>query len=198
MLKTTLSICLVLALAFGGGIWSVRYVLDQFEGFNVLRIGQWTAYPALGTPDADPYAKARDARNGSLSLGIAEGLAFYSNQSNDGQTLARDCSYELSGSTLPARLWTIHAAAPDLTPLNPGEGFEAALHSLELIRDTDGRFTISIGNQARPGNWLPVNGLGPFVLVMLFYDAPVASSGSLTGLVMPTLTRLSAKGHCGG
>lgn len=198
MLKTTLSICLVLALAFGGGIWSVRYVLDRFDGFDVLRVGQWSAYPASGTPDADPYAKARGARNGSLSMGIAEGLTFYSNQSNDGQALARDCSYELSGPTPPARLWTLHAATPDLTPLGPGDGFETALHSRELVRDADGRFTISIGNQARPGNWLPVKGLGPFVLVMRFYDTPVASSAGLTDLVMPTLTRLSAKGHCGG
>lgn len=62
MFKTIFKVVAVLALALGGGIWSVDYALDSFEGFGELRVGAWRAYPAAGTPDADPYSKARAAR----------------------------------------------------------------------------------------------------------------------------------------
>ena len=45
--------------------------------------------------------------------------------------------------------------------------------SEEIVRDTDGRFTIAVAPQARPGNWLPTGGIERYTLVLRLYDTPV-------------------------
>ncbi len=57
MFKRIFNTAIVLVLALGGGIWSVDKVLDRFEGFGELKVGVWSAYPAAGTPDADPIPR---------------------------------------------------------------------------------------------------------------------------------------------
>ncbi|MBK3745850.1 DUF1214 domain-containing protein [Paraburkholderia aspalathi] len=198
MLRTTFHVCLFLMIALGGGIWSVHYALNHFGGFDELRVGQWSAHPISGTADADPYAKARGARNGTLSLGVAEGLIFYASHSASGAPLLADCTYELSGPTPSARFWTIYAASPDLKTLDPGIGFEPALQSRNVLREPDGEFKLTISPTAHPGNWLAIKDRGPFVVVMRFYDTPVASSSGLSDLVMPVITAQSGKGRCSG
>lgn len=200
MFKTIFNTAIVLVLALGGGIWSVDKVLDRFEGFDELRVGAWSAYPAAGTPDADPYSKARAARKAYLALGTAEGLPFYARTDNGGRTLQRGCTYRLSGLTPPARFWTVYPATPDLEPITPRDGLLEALHSREVLYGDDGSVTITIGPDAAPGNWLPVEGGGDFVLVMTLYDTPAASSSGLSDLVMPGLVRIAGAnpGACRG
>lgn len=76
MLRNVLLALLALVIAVGGGTLSAWYAVNRFDGFGSLRIGQWTGYPDAGTPQSDPYAKARAAREGAFPLGSAEGLAF--------------------------------------------------------------------------------------------------------------------------
>ena len=154
----------------------------------------------IRTPDADPYSKARAARKAYLALGTAEGLPFYARSDNSGRTLRRGCTYRLSGMTPPARFWTVYPATPDLEPIRPREGLQEALHSREVLYDDDGSVTITIGPDAAPGNWLPVEGSGDFVLVMTLYDTPSASSSGLSDLVMPSLAHIAgaSKGACRG
>src|SRR5690606_24638958 len=66
MIQTFVLAFLALAIAVGGGTASVWYALDTNESFGAERIGPWTAYPAEGRPDADPYSTARRARNAEL------------------------------------------------------------------------------------------------------------------------------------
>ncbi|GAB1581385.1 DUF1214 domain-containing protein [Phyllobacterium phragmitis] len=194
MLRTVLLTGLTLAIAIGGGTGSVQYALDRFEGFGALKVGQWSAYPAAGTPDSDPYAKARGARNGTLALGAAEGLIFHASRDARGRELDRSCTYRITGATPPARFWTLYPADRSLQPLPPRPGMLPALHSREILRSEDGRFSITVSPEAQPGNWLPVEGSGPFVLVMTFYDTPVASSSGLSDLVMPSASLVEEAG----
>ena len=41
------------------------------------------------------------------------------------------------------------------------------------MRDSDGRFAITVAPRARPGNWLPTGGIERFVLVWRLYDTPI-------------------------
>jgi len=190
MLRTVLLTLLTLIVAIGGGAASVQYALDRFEGFGALEVGQWSAYPEAGTPDSDPYAKARGARNGTLALGAAEGLIFHAGRDAQGRELDRNCTYRITGATPPARFWTLYAADRSLRPLPGQPGMLSALHSREILRGENGSFSITVSPKAQPGNWLPVEGSGPFVLVMTFYDTPVASSSGLSDLVMPKAMRV--------
>ncbi len=194
MFKTIFKVAAVLALALGGGFWSVDYVLDSFEGFGELRVGAWSAYPAAGSPDADPYSKARAARKAYLALGAAEGLPFFAQRDSAGQELRRGCTYRLNGFTPPARFWTIYPATPDLKPIAPREGLQPALHSREVLYEDNGSVSITVSPDASPGNWLPVEGQGKFVLVITLYDSPAGSSSGLSDLVMPSLVRVANQG----
>ncbi|RCS23292.1 DUF1214 domain-containing protein [Phyllobacterium salinisoli] len=196
MLRTIFLTSLILAIAIGGGAGSVQYALDRFEGFGALDVGQWSAFPAAGTPDSDPYAKARGARDGTLALGAAEGLIFHASRDTQGRLLDRNCTYRITGKTPPARFWTLYGADASLHPLPPQPDMLPAIHSRQILRAEDGSFVITVSPQAQPGNWLPVSGSGPFVLVMTFYDTPVASSSGLSDLVMPGASLV--EGGCHG
>ena len=112
MLKTAFLIFVVLAIAIVGGGASVWYALKANEGVGAVTIGQWTAYPYIGTPDADPYSKARSASEGLLSLGRAEGISFSAERDSDGEALRRECTYMVEGPVPSARFWTLYAADP--------------------------------------------------------------------------------------
>ena len=57
-------VALVVAIAVGGGGASVWFALNAIDGLDTLTVGAWTAYPESGTPQVDPYGRARIARDG--------------------------------------------------------------------------------------------------------------------------------------
>jgi hypothetical protein len=191
MFRTILIVALTAVIALGGGAYSAWYAVNHFDGFGAVRAGGWTAYPQQGTGDADPYSRARTAREGALPLGAAEGIAFYAYADDSGAPLLRDCEYRIAGDSPPARFWTLHAADAALAPLTLPAGLPDALHSEEIIRRQDGNYTIDISPEARPGNWLAIGGVGPMVLVMTLYDTPATGDSGLIGLKFPTISKVA-------
>jgi hypothetical protein len=189
MLKTVFLAALVLTIAIGGGAASVWYALEVQEGIGAVTIGPWTTLPDLGTRQADPYSKARIAREGVLSLGLAEGLTFVAQRDSDGTTLERNCTYTLEGSFPPARFWTIYAAEPSRAVIQSGHLRPPALHSMEALRQPDNSVSISVGRHPAPGNWLPVSGIGPMSLVLTLYDSPAASSSGIADAQLPRIAK---------
>jgi hypothetical protein len=121
MLKSLLLIVLALAIALGGGAGSVWLMMEEVEDFGALSIGEWSVNPTEGTPQADPYAKARFAREGKLSLGAAEGAQFVAARDTTGQPLRGACDYVVTGSVPASRFWTMQLAADrHRRPLPPG------------------------------------------------------------------------------
>ncbi|WP_378943698.1 DUF1214 domain-containing protein [Mesorhizobium sp. ANAO-SY3R2] len=190
MLKQTFLIGLALAIAVGGGAASVGFVLNSQEGIGAVTVGPWTAFPDIGTPDADPYSKARVARDGILALGRAEGLSFIAEKDSGGANLKRECSYRVEGSLPVARFWTIYASDKEQVALKSGMRRDPDLHSLEVLRQPDNSIEIAVGARATPGNWLAVSGAGDMNLVLTLYDTPIASSTGLSDIEMPRIVRV--------
>lgn len=190
MLKQSILIGLALAIAIGGGAASVGMILKSQEGIGAVSIGPWTAFPDSGTPDADPYSKARVARDGILALGRAEGLAFVAERDSSGTHLKRECSYRVEGGLPVARFWTLYASDKDQMALKSGMRRDGELHSLEVLRQSDNSVEISVGAKAVPGNWLAVSGVGDMNLVLTLYDTPIASSTGLSDIEMPRIVRV--------
>lgn len=190
MLKTAFLIFVVLAIAIVGGGASVWYALKANEGVGAVTIGQWTAYPYVGTPDADPYSKARSASEGLLSLGRAEGISFSAERDSDGEALRRECTYLVEGPVPSARFWTLYAADPTGGVIRGGERRAGALHSYQLIRLADNSVSISAGAHASPGNWLATSGVGRMTLVLTFFDTPIASSTGAADVVLPSIIKV--------
>jgi hypothetical protein len=194
MLQTAFNVLVALAIAIAGGAGTVLYALDRSQSLGAVPVGPWVAYPDSGTPDADPYTKARLARSGELALAKAEGLVFTARTDSDGQNLSGRCAYEISGKLPPARLWTIRAEPVDGAVATPVGRRKLALHSLHLLRNPDRTATVSVGATPMPGNWLALRIDGGFALVMTLYDAPLAYDGEVSGLEMPRIDR----GACDG
>lgn len=191
MLKNALLTLLALAIAFGLGGGSVWYALDAQSGVGAIRSGPWTAFPDASTKAADPYTKARIARNGVLSLGRAEGMAFVADADSSGARLRRECAYAIEGRFPAARFFTLYAADASIDPIDTGKPRRAALHSYQLLRKADGTTLIQTGNQPLPGNWLPVTGTGPLYFVVTFYDTPIATSSGFFDASLPGIRRVA-------
>lgn len=198
MLKRVIYTLLLLITAFSGGVWSAKWVLNSTEGIDRLKFQNWVAYPSSGTQSADPYAKARNARSGILTLGSAEGLRFYAEKTSEDEPLKLGCTYRLSGKTIPARFWTLFAVTKQLEKLPEPKGLQSGFHSSQIIYEGDGSFSITISPEASSGNWLTNRGNGDFSLIMTFYDTPMATSAGSYDVAMPTIKLLSNEGDCRG
>ena len=189
MLKTALVTFVVLCISIVGGGASVWYTLKANESVGAVTIGEWTAFPSIGTPDADPYSKARVAREGLLALGRAEGLSFSADRDSGGEALLRECAYRIEGPVPSARFWTLYAADPAGAVIRAGERRFSALHSNQLVRGVDNSVSIAAGAHPAPGNWLALSGAGPMTLVLTFFDTPIASSTGASDIVLPSIVK---------
>lgn len=162
--------------------------IQNNHGFGTLIIGQWTAWPLAGSVNADPYSKAKVAADGDVPLGAAEGLAFHARHDRRGNPLQRNCQYQVSGITPPARLWTLSAHDLDDRVLINDDGQPSNLLSRQLLRETNGHFQISAGPDIAAKNWLQVSGSGPFKLVLRLYDSPITATGQIGDAEMPSVT----------
>lgn len=190
MFRVPFLIAIALAIAFGGGIWSTLAALNASAGFGAIRIGAWSAFPQAQTADADPYAKSHRAKAGRLLYGIAEGLAFTATTDDEGLALTGACSYRIVGATPTARLWTLYAADLQDMPLSGAVELPNAVNSRTVLRERDGRFTITVSTSAKPGTWLALPAATPFRLVLTLLDTPTAGSSGLVGLDMPAVTKI--------
>jgi hypothetical protein len=190
MLKTAFVVFLVLCISIVGGGASVWYTLKANERGGAVTIGDWTAFPYIGTPDADPYSKARAAREGLLALGRAEGLSFSATRDTGGEALLRECSYLIEGPVPSARFWTLYAADPTRAVIRAGERRSGALHSNQLIRRVDNSVSIAAGAHPAPGNWLALSGTGPMTFVLTFFDTPIAASTGAGDIVLPSIVKV--------
>ncbi len=188
-MRFILFLLLSLSIALGLGAASARWALEQSAEIGTVRVGAWHADPLIGSVEADPYAKARLARTGNLTLGIGEGIVFRAETDSDGLRLRRTCRYRLEGALPVAQVWSLVPYAADGRLLQPGEGRPGWLLSDSLLRDESNGFTIQLGPRAAPGNWLALGGTGDFLLALTLYDTPASASSGLSDLTLPRIVR---------
>jgi hypothetical protein len=168
-------IIVTLTVAAAVGLGATWFALTHELTFGAVQIGAWVAHPKNGTIDIDPYARATIARSGELPMGSGDGVAFAARHDDLGRPFDGRCEMTISGTTPPARYWT-------LTLYDPQGGLVAnsadryGFTSREILRRADGSFEIAVAPRARAGNWLPTGGADHFVLVLRFYDTPVGAT----------------------
>jgi hypothetical protein len=193
------------ALALGAvlGLASANWATRGRYPFGGVALNAWTAWPKIGSRDADPYVRAIHARTGEIPLALGEGLLLTALTDDAGHRLDPSCRYRVAGATPPARAWTLsverrgHAkeAAKDAAKNAAQAGAvpppRTGFTSTEVLRDRDGRFAVIVSPTVQPGNWLPMpGGDGSIRLVLRLYDTPVAAStGVLEREGVPSITR---------
>lgn len=186
-LAATLFLLLVASLGIGFGASYLAVETDV--QFGALQLGAWRAYPASGTPEADPYSAAVYARTGRIPLASGEGLAFTAERDSAGEPLNPACDYLIEGNTAPARLWSL-VALDRSHRLVPTVSGRAALTSQHLLRRPDGSFAITSSPFARAGNWLPTAPLADgLIFVLRLYDTPLSTGTGVAEVDMPAIVR---------
>ncbi|MCB1424689.1 MAG: DUF1214 domain-containing protein [Zhengella sp.] len=187
MIRNLILAALALAIAFGGGGWSVWALMNSEWRPGALQVGPWIAYVQAGTPGADPYTKARIARNAELPLGAGEGVAFSARRDTAGDPLRPECRYRIEGGLPPARLWTVHVADQRMRPVHAGPLLPSARHSRDVLYNSDGSVSIHVSRRPAPGNWLALSAPPGFHLVMTFYDGEISASTAAREIAMPQI-----------
>src|ERR1700733_8234691 len=164
--------CFTLLIAAVLGLGATWFTLTRGVAFGALTIGAWTAWPKSGSVDIDPYARASIARSGELPTGTGDGVAFYAHTDDQGSNFDGRCTFTISGMTPAARYWTVTLYDPQ-GRLVANTIDRQGLPSDEIVRDSDGHFSITVAPLARAGNWLPTGGIEQFVLVWRLYDTPI-------------------------
>jgi len=162
--------CMALAAAIGLGLTWMS--LNQGLALGALQIGAWVAQPKAGTAEVDPYARAEFERGGWLPVGLGDGVAFIAKTDDKGRLLDGRCEVTVSGVTPQARYYTLslYDSTGKLVANSIGRnGFT----SQELVREGDGKFTVTVSPRARPGNWLPTSGIERYLLALRLYDTPI-------------------------
>lgn len=194
MLKSVFLTVLALGIALVGGAGSVWLALERDFGFGSVAIGSWIAFPDHGTPEADPYSRARFSRDSDLALGRAEGLVFTARRDDGGDILLRECAYRIEGEMPPARFWTLSARDAGNGVIRIGGGRSPALHSQALLRRPDNSVAVTVSGRPAPENWLALDGAGPFSLVLTLYDTAIASSARIAEVELPRIVREGCDG----
>jgi hypothetical protein len=182
----------LVAAGFGIGMGLTWFMTQSIQPLDAIKLGPWVASPNAGTPDADPYSRARLARTGELPLGSGEGLALVARTDSSGRELQSDCIYRVLGQTPQARLWTLSVEAADGRALASGDNI-TAVGSDGLFRQGDGGLNVVVAPTPQAGIWLASNGAGsfdsPIRLVARLYDTPARTVTALTNFVMPAISR---------
>ena len=187
-LRLLINIAIAVAIAAVRGLASAWYVSERGPFFGRMAVGPWTAWPAAGSPDADPYAVAWLARTGEVPLGAGEGLAFTARVDQAGDPLDTRCIYRIDGQTPAGRLWTL-AAYDSNDRLMANAARRTGFTSREILRRPDGSFAITVSRDVQAGNWLPITGDGPYSLTLRVYDTPLTTGGEVSDTMMPRIVR---------
>jgi len=155
---------------------------------GTLTIGPWTARPRIGTSEIDPYARAAVARSGELPIGAGDGITFRADADTAGKKLDGRCDVIVSGVTPPARFWTL-TVYDTKGKLVANTLNRYGFTSQEVVRASDGSFTVRIAPRARAGNWLPTGGISRYQLLLRLYDTPVGvATRSQKDAPLPSIT----------
>jgi len=188
-LRLLTDIALAILVAITIGFSTAWLAVEHGRLFGAVIVGPWTAWPDAGGPNADPYSVALLARSGEVPLGAGEGLAFTAESDSRGEPLSGNCVYAISGQTPAARLWTLTAYdAEGRLMINPAH--RAGFHSREIVRRTDGSFSIVASHDVEPGNWLPIARLDKLQFVLRFYDTPLTTATEFVNIDMPSIEKV--------
>jgi hypothetical protein len=188
-----LDLAYILALGAGLGLGTAHWAVAGRPALGKIEVGAWAAWPRSGGRDINPYMRAYLARGVHLPLGSGEGLELIAERDDDGQMLDGHCRYRLSGTTPPARGWTIG--------ITDGEGlpFRLALErrsftDSEIVRPEDGRMLIVAAATPEAGNWLPLPASGRFQIRLRLYDTPISTqTGETRATNLPRIARLDCR-----
>ena len=193
VLRMPAKIAMAVAIGTALGLGATAWLLDRRIDIAAAHVGPWAAWPKAGTPDMDPYARAIYAQTGQIALVSAEGLLLEADTDESGTPLTGRCSYTIAGGLMAARFWTLSVATSAGTPIdNPAS--RSVFTSSDVLRRSDGTFSIEASSSARPGNWLPLSAEDRLTLALRLYDSPLGNTlAQLDRTALPSIRKVACQ-----
>lgn len=185
---------LLLAASVAAGWASSWYMVEAGTRLTTRNIGPWVSWVSAARPDADPYTRAHFARSGSLPLSAGVAATWEARTDTGKQRLHSSCDYLVEGA-LDAPWWGL-AVFDDRGRLISNAAERHAYTSETVALGADGRFSVTLGRDARPGNWLPTGGAGRLVLQLTVLDqrSALAEDGQTPNAPqLPQIRRLACR-----
>jgi hypothetical protein len=152
-----------------GGFGTSWYMVDQGSALTTTRHGPWQLWTNAARSDADPYTRAHFARSGALLLSTEVAETYVARTDSDGMRLHSSCDYSVEGRDLPREWWSL-AVFDDGGRLISNPAGRHAFTSDTVAPNPNGTFSVTLGRDARSGNWLPTGGAGRLAAVFTILD----------------------------
>lgn len=187
--KLALVIAAGLALGAGSAVWATRA-----SGMGGEDYSGWSGSRVTGSPDADPWLRARVASAGLLALQRSQAIYFTARADSEGQPLREECRYRVSGGAMPGKWWSVTVyAADNYLPVNSDNAL--SFDATEVRPDPAGNWTAIAATRPEPGQpWVSTRGAGRFDMTLRIYQPDQRAQDDFASIPMPKITRLD----CGG
>ena len=154
MLQKLFKFLIFILTGLGLGYCSAQTAIVYGIGVTAVQNSSWTAWPAAGSPAADPYTRAHFAYTGELPLASFEAIIFRAFRDQAGNPLVANCDYTVEGSPLDVSWWNFTVYSDDgLLIENPSDRY--SFNSENIVLKADSSFKIALSQEAQPGNWIP-------------------------------------------
>jgi len=164
-----LSLLLTIALAVTVGVWSSRYMISRGSPLSTDMYGPWQHWRDVGRDSADPYTKAHVSTTGKLRISSASAGIFEARTDSQGARLHSSCNYVVEGANMRGLWWSL-AVFDSRGKLISNDADRYEFTADTIAPNPNGSFVVTLGRDARPGNWLPTGGAGRLVLVLTVLD----------------------------
>jgi hypothetical protein len=191
ILLRAIGLILTLMLAVSVGVWSSRYMVARGSPLTADMYGPWQQWRDIGRESADPYTRAHMITTGKLRISADSAGTFEARTDMQGARLHSSCNYVLDGSNMRGLWWSLAVfdARGNLIA-NDADRYEFTADT--VAPNPNGSFVVSLGRDARPGNWLPTSGAGRLVLVFTVLDPATGLSAeerATRDKLLPVITR---------
>ena len=157
------------ALVLAAGISSSRYMVDRGSRLTTDSFGPWQNWRVSGRADADPYTRAHVAKSGAIYLSADAAGMFEARSDAQGARLHSSCDYVIEGPNANGMWWSL-GVFDDRGDLINNDAARYSFTSDTIAANPDGSYIVTLGRDARPGNWLPTGGAGRLVLLFTILD----------------------------
>lgn len=183
---------ILLVSSVAAGWASAWYMIERGSRLTTQTVGPWVSWGAAARPDADPYTRAHFIRTGSLQLNSDISRVWQASVDDSGQRLHSACDYLVEGA-LQAPWWSL-TVFDDRGRLIANAAERHGYTSDTIALGSNGRFSVTLGRDARPGNWLPTGGAGRLTLVVTLLDQrSVLADADGQGTQLPEIKRVGCR-----
>ena len=158
-----------IAMAIITGVLTSRQMIGTGSAISTQTFGPWVFWSEAGRADADPYTRAHFVKSGIMRFSSDAAGVYEASRDASGSYLHSSCDYVIEGP-YPRGLWWSFAVFDKWGKLIANDAARYAFTSDTVAANPDASYIITLGRDARPGNWLPTGGAGRLTVIFTLLD----------------------------